>query len=260
MTPTTTSTVRVADDDKTKSVHLHARLMKLHGAEKWAERYGAGIDGRAVLAGLILAFSMQNIVSMEENKWNSRGMFEAYGVLQAVSTGLALFAVIVYSTISAVIARQLGRTECSYGPDAATAIEHIGLVALMKTHGNPNPWFEPGGEEMTTSTDVVATALELESTLESLQPCAANWLNARSRVKGKEGKRSTPRFVPTPRKLGKWAQWAFILALSCYFGCMALKLADVLGVMYGIFLGLMMGASLASAIVLLALNDGFDIN
>ena len=70
----------------TGDVHLHARLMKLHGAENWAQAYGVRIDGRALLAGFILAFTMQYIVDIDASAWDDDDLFKAYRATPYIRT------------------------------------------------------------------------------------------------------------------------------------------------------------------------------
>ena len=53
-------------------LHFRARLVKLKGAEAWAERFGNGVESRAVMAAFILAFTMTDLSGIApETDWES---------------------------------------------------------------------------------------------------------------------------------------------------------------------------------------------
>ena len=66
--------------------------------------------------------------------------------------------------------------------------------------------------------------------------------------------------VPTPRKVVKHAGNAFLFALVAYMASIAIKLADLIGVAFGIGMGAILVGSIAAALLVLKLSDSLDID
>ena len=96
--------------------YLQARLLKLHGAEASAARFGAGLESRAALSALMLVFTTMAALDMDASAWDHghERIFMCYGLLLGLAIALNVFSLTVCSVSAAVIARNLGcAADCS---------------------------------------------------------------------------------------------------------------------------------------------------
>lgn len=233
---------REKGDEVNDEAAFGAYLAKYKGTKAWCERYCSGLDNRAILSAFILAFTMGNIMELNREDWQDTTLFKLNAAALVLSSACNLFAVIIFTIVSSMVARMLGRD------DSRVCVDHAETrheMSLCNHSSNPHDWFvQPGGSQCARKKDVP------EIQMEDLKPRAFIWLNAQSNVK----------FYGNPRAMISVATTAFLTALGLYLLCLTCKLCDALDLVLGVVFGVLMMLGFGISIHFLHSVEGFDIS